>query len=181
MQNSNSPDANPYEVSVSVCSKDNTSEISQEKWYSPTQIYFASIIGGPLAGAILAHFNFAKREQSDNPPCLITGLFYAAFILVSWWPLSLLSSWTSIPFQYLLWAGIVRGDFITFCLGGEMYKEHRKRGGKRSSWLNTIGTGLASCALIFFLAFAINSSAVAAMSPIASLLLAIISDMSIRR
>ncbi len=176
MQSSNLSDANPYGFSGSLCSENNPSVKSLLRWYSPTQIWIANLIGGPIAGGILAHINFAKSGQSENPPCLIAGITYAAFIFFWPWPASWICSSTGLSFSFLMilaWTGLGRQEFINFYLGGGGYKEHLDRGGKQASWLGMIGITLGVFSSVHFLAVAFNSLAVAAISPLAYTLLMI--------
>jgi len=112
--------------------------------YSPRQILLASVLGGPLAGAVLMALNYRRlgRRAVACQAVLLGGTALVALLALGF---VLRASATGTG----LGVGAACGtSYIAERVQGTAYKEHIKRGGRRASSWRAAGVGLCSMAIV---------------------------------
>ena len=123
--------------------------MDQKKVYSEGWIWFASYIGGPLAGCYLMSKNFEAlgkdeyAKKSFKIGVIVTGLFFLALVFIPQVVMKLIPSYL-IPLLYTL---IISSYFKKY--QSQEIKNYINSGGKKHSGWNVVGISIVSLIITF--------------------------------
>lgn len=117
--------------------------------YTPGQVALATVLGAPLAGAILIAFTFKRlgRRRAAGA-ALILGAIGTVFAFVVTWflPDRIGYALTSLPWVFATY-------YIAKGFLGPLVATHMRAGGKKASWWAAAGIGAATGGLILLVVF----------------------------